>query len=304
MTSLATSNRPRQPAPARGRGALGAALLGLLAALGVAVVYLLFVRTTVGQVVDEAAMQAAEVPHPRVAALLRATLDGTSLLPLALVSLAAATIGLLRGRRDLAVAAGVLVLGANLTTQVLKAWLDRPGLDSPGPNSLPSGHTTAAVAVTFALVLVLPYAGRAVVALLGAGYATVTAVATVWAGWHRPSDTVAALLVCLAWGGLVVAAVRAGPGVAPGRSAAFSRAGTGRVASRLATVPLAVAGAAAATVAVAAVAAVALSVSELPLAVPDLGAFLAGAAGIAAAAAATFLVWLRLVGGADPRPRR
>ena len=55
--------------------------------------------------------------------------------------------------------------------------------------------------MAFALVLVLPYAMRAAVALAGAAYVTVIAVATVWAHWHRPSDTVAALLVVLAWGG-------------------------------------------------------------------------------------------------------
>ena len=55
------------------------------------------------------------------------------------------------------------------------------------------------------------------VALIGASYVTVIAVATVWAEWHRPSDTIAALLVVLAWGGLVSAVLRARPAPGPRR---------------------------------------------------------------------------------------
>ena len=294
MTVLAP--RPQvTPAPPRsGWQVVVPVLVALLAAAAAASVYLVFVRTTLGQVIDEAAMQGAEVSHPRVTELLDRTLDGTSLLSLAVVSVIAAGIGLVRRRVDLAVAAGVLVLGANLTTQALKANLVRPPLDAPGPNSLPSGHTTAAVSVAFALVLVLPYAMRAAAALAGAGYVTLIAVATVWAHWHRPSDTVAALLITLAWGGLVVSVVRAR------RSLTRHRSGTGRTASRLATMPLTLAALIAGAIAVIGLAAVALSERILPGLVSDLAAFIAGSAGIAAAAAATFLVWVRLAAGDPP----
>ena len=113
---------------------------------------------------------------------------------------AIALIGFVRRRGDLAVAAAVMVAGANASTQLLKTHLTRPELDGfPMPNSFPSGHTTAATSVAFALVLVLPAAFRGLVALIGAAYAAVIGVATVWAEWHRPSDTIAALLVVLAW---------------------------------------------------------------------------------------------------------
>jgi membrane-associated phospholipid phosphatase len=294
MTALAPSP-PATPAPPRsGWQVAMPVVVSLLAAAGAVVTYLLFVRTTLGQVVDEAAMQGAHVHHARVIEVLSRTLDGTSLLSLGLVSLVAAAIGLARRRVDLAVGAGVLVLGANATTQALKVNLIRPALDAPAPNSLPSGHTTAAVSVAFALVLVLPYAMRAAVALAGAGYVTVIAIATVWAGWHRPSDTVAALLVVLTWGAMVVAVVRAR------RSLTRHRPHTGRTASRLATMPLTVAGTVSAAVALIGLAAVVLSKRWLPDLVPDITAFIAGSAGIAAAAAATFLIWVRLAAGDRP----
>jgi membrane-associated phospholipid phosphatase len=294
MTVLAPSPQVTSAPPRSGWQVVVPVLVALLAAVAAAGVYLVFVRTTLGQVVDEAAMQGAQVNHPRVIEVLHRTLDGTSLLSLAVVSVIAAGIGLVRSRLDLAVGAGVLVLGANLTTQALKANLIRPPLDAPGPNSLPSGHTTAAVSVAFALVLVLPYAMRAAAALAGAAYVTVIAVATVWAHWHRPSDAVAALLITLAWGGLVVSVVRAR------RSLTRRRSGTGRTASRLATMPLALAGLIAGAVAVIGLAAVALSERILPGLVSHLAAFIAGSAGIAAATAGAFLIWVRLAAGDRP----
>src|SRR5690606_26410422 len=51
-------------------------------------------------------------------------------------------------------------------------------------------------------VLVLPAQLRGVAALAGAGYAALAGVATLSAGWHRPSDAVAALLIVGAWAAL------------------------------------------------------------------------------------------------------
>jgi membrane-associated phospholipid phosphatase len=292
MTALA--DRPAAAAPRpRARHVAAPAVLAVLAAAGVAALYGVFVRTSLGQRVDTAALQGADVQHPRVALVLERTLNGTTLVGLVLVALVAAAVGVARRRVDLAVAAAVLVLGANLTTQLLKTRLTRPDLDgAPAPNSWPSGHTTAAVTVAFALVLVLPYAVRAVLALAGAGYVTIIAVATVWAGWHRPSDTLAGLLVALAWGALVVAVVRARRplALAPG----------GRAASRIATLPLSVAAAFGAVAGLPGLAAVAASQHVLPHLVSGRFAFLADSAVVTAAAAGTFLTWVRLSAGDVP----
>jgi hypothetical protein len=90
MTTLAPSP-PASPGPPRTTWQVAApALAAVLAAAGAAAVYLVFVRTTLGQRVDEAAMNGGEVSHPRLIEVLSRTLDGTSLISLAVVALVAA----------------------------------------------------------------------------------------------------------------------------------------------------------------------------------------------------------------------
>jgi membrane-associated phospholipid phosphatase len=291
MTALAS--RPVSAPPARGFWHACAALVfAVLAAVGVAVTYHVFVRTSLGQAVDTAALRGADVDHPRAVELMSRALNGTTPVSLVLVCLAAAAIGVVRRRPDLAVGAAVLVLGANLSTQLLKTRLDRPELDGfPAPNSFPSGHTTAAASVAFALVLVLPHAIRGMVALFGAAYVMVIAVATVWAEWHRPSDTIAALLVALAWGAFAAAVLRL---------RRLRRAGAVERPNRLATLLFLVTGAIAAVAALLGVIAVAMSERVTPDLVSGRFAFLTGAAAITAVVAVTFLIWTRLAAGDQP----
>ena len=292
MTALA-SPEPATAAPARGAGHVVAPLMiTILAAAAVAVLYQICVRTSLGQSIDTAAMRGGDVQHPRVAELLSRTLTGTSLAGLVLVCLAAAAIGVLRRRIDLAVAAALLVIGANASTQLLKTTLGRPHLDDfPAPNSFPSGHTAAAASVACALILVLPHAVRGTTALIGAGYVTMIAVATVWAEWHRPSDAVAGLLIVLGWGSLAVFGIRVYRLRVPG--------GSGRP-GRLAGLPLLGFGAVTASAALLGLIAVALSERVLPGLVSGRFAFLAGSAGIAAAVAGIFFIWVRLAAGDPP----
>ncbi|MDY7088427.1 MAG: phosphatase PAP2 family protein [Actinomycetota bacterium] len=289
MTVLAS---PQQATPARPRGArhlLMPIAVALLAATAAGALYQVFVRTTLGQRVDTVAMRGADVGHARVVEVLERTLNGTSLASLVLVCLFAAVFGVLRRRLDLALGAALLVIGANLTTQLMKTHLSRPDLDGFAmPNSFPSGHTTAAASVAFAVVLVLPQALRGTVALAGFAYVTVIAVATVWAEWHRPSDTVAALAVAMAWAALAAFLVRVRRWNAPG--------GT-QPPSRLVTVPLLVIGGVTGVAALVGLAAVTLSERSMPDLVSGRFAFLTGTASIAAAAAGAFLIWVRLAAG-------
>jgi len=127
---------------------------------------------------------------------------------------AAMVVALVRRRWALALQVAVLVVGANLTTQVLKEVLPRPYEyvgGYPSDNTLPSGHTTVAASVAAALVFVVPPRGRPWAALLGGAYTAATGVATLVGQWHRPSDAVAAVLVVLAWAGLACAMAAAGP---------------------------------------------------------------------------------------------
>jgi membrane-associated phospholipid phosphatase len=297
MTALASrSAQSSEPGPDRsGRGfwhVVAHAFVALLAAAGVAGVYALCVRTPLGQSVDTLMMRGAAVHHERVVQVLDRTLNGTTLASLVLVCAAAAAIGVIRRRVDLALAAGLLVIGANASTRLFKNGLPRPDLDGfAASNSFPSGHTTAAASVAFALILVLPFAIRGTVALIGAGYVTIIAIATVWAGWHRPSDTVAALLVVLAWAAGASALVRA-------RRARIT--GVTARPNRLALLVFGGIGALCAVAGLLGIGAVVLSERVTPDLVSGRFAFLAGAAAITAAVAGVFAIWVRLAAGDRP----
>ena len=190
-----------------GRRPAAPLLVAAACAGGLVVVYALFVHTTVGQRVDNAALLGrAAVPQGLVDDAW-GILDTISLVALAAASLAVGLVALIQGRVRQAFGAGVILLGANVTTQVLKrVILTRPELvrdDAIPFNSLPSGHATVAMSVAIAALVVVPAARRPLVALLGTGYAVAVGVSTLVAGWHRPSDAVAAYLVVGAWAALV-----------------------------------------------------------------------------------------------------
>ncbi|GAA1797930.1 hypothetical protein GCM10009682_19530 [Luedemannella flava] len=198
----------------RGFGSTAAwlVLVGLLQAAALLAVWRFSVRTAHGQLVDTAALVGNTIGHDTVEPLVSRVLDAVSVASLAAATAVIVLIALARGRVLLALVAGGLIAGANVTSQLLKHALYRPdfGID-PGReavgNSLPSGHTTVAASVAVALVLVLPVAMRGVAGVAGAAYAALAGVATMSAGWHRPSDAVAALLIVGCWaalGGLVL----------------------------------------------------------------------------------------------------
>lgn len=190
----------------RSRVGLAAWLCVLIAAyVGLLwLVYQLFVHTARGHYVEAAALAGNTIGEQRVADVVLQVLNVVSVASLAAATAVIGFIALVRRRVVLAFAAVVLIAGANLTTQILKyGELSRPDLGfDPAPgtaNSFPSGHTTVAASVAVALVLVLPPRLRGTAALLGSAYAAITGVATLSAGWHRPSDAVGAFLVVGGW---------------------------------------------------------------------------------------------------------
>lgn len=226
MTGSTTSiHGPGAGPPGRLAGRPGVTASLAASALGVAVsvaVYLAFVRTAEGQRLDDAALRRVDVDREttrQVAGLLNNLTIGAALGVLA----GCVVVALLRRRFALAIAAVVLVGGANVTTQLAKhELLTRPGLGDPGANTLPSGHTTLAMSLLMAVLLVLPALSRGLVVLVGSVGGTVVGVGMVVAGWHRPSDVVAALGVSLAWAGLVSTALWLRPGASrAGRSATY-----------------------------------------------------------------------------------
>jgi membrane-associated phospholipid phosphatase len=166
-----------------------------------------FVQTRHGQLLDTAALTGNQIGQDRIGDLVLTVLNTITVLSVVVATAAVGFIALIR--RRIAVAFGVILLvaGANATSEILKQVIPRPelGVDlqrAAAGNSLPSGHTTIAASVTVALVLALPAAVRGVVAMLGALAVAIVAVATLSAGWHRPSDAVAALLIVGGWAGV------------------------------------------------------------------------------------------------------
>lgn len=200
-----------------GHGA-GLVAFGLVCAAALVGVYWVAVRTVRGRVLDGRSLRGAMLTEPWTPGVVERVLDVVSVTSILAAIGVILGIALLRLRRAVGVAAIVLLLGANLTTQLLKrVVLDRPylGLVEPAAalaNSLPSGHVTAAFSVVVALVVVLPPALRAAGATAGVAFTTGVGVATMVGGWHRPSDAIAACLVVGIWAALVLGGVAVGSG--------------------------------------------------------------------------------------------
>jgi hypothetical protein len=170
-------------------------------------------RTSQGLRLDSAASDAVSSP-PLVLSRLY---DGLSLVSVGSVGLSllvCVTLAVVRRRFDLALGAAIVIGGSDLTTQILKKDLFTRLDLALGPNSLPSGHTTVALSIALAAVIVAPPAWRATVAVGVSATAALVGVALVLGRWHRPSDVIAATFVCLLWaaaGVLVAALVRHRP---------------------------------------------------------------------------------------------
>jgi membrane-associated phospholipid phosphatase len=179
-------------------------LLAGVQAAAFAVVWRFFVRSEHGQLLDTVALAGSSIGRARMDDVVTTVLNTISALSLAIATAVVGFIALIRRRIAVAFGAMFLIVGANVTTQVLKHVISRPevGVDlerAAAGNSMPSGHTTIAASVAVALLLVLPARLRGFGAVAGAVLTAVAGVATLSAGWHRPSDAVAALLVVGVW---------------------------------------------------------------------------------------------------------
>ena len=189
---MTTISRRHDSAAASWAAAVGAG--GVLA-----VVAVVALRTGAGQRLDEWARTTVVAGREAEVTVL-SLLGRVSIGAVLAVAAVCVVLAIVRGRVRLAVAALAVIVGANVTTQLLKeVLLERSALEVIAPNSLPSGHTTVVASAVGALLLVAPRTLRLLVVVPGAFAATVTGASTVVAGWHRPADIVAALAVCLAW---------------------------------------------------------------------------------------------------------
>ena len=189
----------------------------LLVLAGVALVvffavWVLAVGTEIGQEADDAALTGGR------AAPDRAQTAADNLLRIVSVGSLVAAIAVLSGLAWLRRRPGLLlvpaaVIGLSLVaTELFKhVILERPDLavTSKLPdNSYPSGHTTVAISIGLAALIVATARLRGLVGLGAALLAAAGGVFVVTADWHRPSDPIGSFALTLAVTALVLAGLR------------------------------------------------------------------------------------------------
>jgi membrane-associated phospholipid phosphatase len=123
-------------------------------------------------------------------------------------------VALAGGRREAALAGLVIVLGADLTTTLLKQALAGPRFDpilgwgQVDLDAFPSGHTTAAFSMAAAWTLFVPPRMRLATAVVGFAAACGVAASVVIRHHHFPSDTLGGFLVVVAWTAAVLAVLQ------------------------------------------------------------------------------------------------
>lgn len=208
MVTLDESFATFKARPAHPR--LWGAFLACAAFAGLIAVWWLLVVTATGQFLEQSALWGSRIGARFVTDHARLLLHLVSL-PAAIVLVLVILLGVLwRGSRRRALHAAAVVVGVNLSTQVLKQWvLWRPdygySLRYDGANTLPSGHTAMAASAAVALVLVVGPQWRGVAAWVGALMTTAMGYSTLVCQWHRPADILAAIFLAVAWGGAAVA---------------------------------------------------------------------------------------------------
>lgn len=158
--------------------------------------------TVAGQALDQLVLDHLQLSFPRAYLWARPVAASISLLGVFLFIVLLALLTVWRRRWELGLRLIIMVVGANLTTQVLKNFLlTRPyvGVGFELPNSLPSGHVTVACCVSLAMTAAVSQRYRVWVAVAGTVFASLVSLSVLFLGWHRPSDVTAAVLVSFLW---------------------------------------------------------------------------------------------------------
>jgi membrane-associated phospholipid phosphatase len=186
-------------------GVLAPALAAVVCLVLTILTWRVFVTSTRGQLIEEAARIGSRDARESLAGVTGTLLGVVSVPFLVLVVGGAVVVSLVQRRWSIAIAAIVVLVGANLTTQVLQDQLNRPQDDASAIplNSFPSGHATVAASIAATALLVVPVKWRPPVALLGAllsaGIGISTMIGNEVGAWHRGSDVVAAMLIAATW---------------------------------------------------------------------------------------------------------
>jgi membrane-associated phospholipid phosphatase len=172
---------------------------------GAFIVLLAVVYTTdAGDTVDRRALYGfGDLQRPRLAELADDVARLCNPKPFAILATVLMFVALIRLGPVAACAAGAVLLGANVTTQLLKPLLANPrgefGEYGIAAEAFPSGHATAAMSLALVAVVIAPRILRPLVAFLGAAFALAVGFAIVSLDWHFPSDVAGGYLVAASW---------------------------------------------------------------------------------------------------------
>lgn len=179
------------------------AVLAALSTLVAVTVYVVAIRTHVGQRLDDVAFARRSIVTAATTRRTDRLLGTVSVASLFLVGGVIVLVALARRRASLAVAVGIAMSGAVVTSEVLKLRiLTRPNLavvTGVGSNTYPSGHASIGMVLSLGIVMVAPPDLRRAALVIGGLTATAFGTAVLSSGWHRPSDTIGGYCVALAW---------------------------------------------------------------------------------------------------------
>lgn len=190
----------------------------------------------------------ADLHRPRVDRVARFIADLCDPKPYVYFAAIPVLVAAARRRPRIAAAVGIILLGANVTTQLLKPLLAEPraasllgGVSPVSAASWPSGHATAAMSLALCSVMAAPSRLRPFLAALGAAFAVAVSYSFLTLGWHYPSDVFGGFLVAATWTLLGVAALFTAEARYPRRATGLGGALTQPVSVREALGPPAVA---------------------------------------------------------------
>jgi membrane-associated phospholipid phosphatase len=133
--------------------------------------------------------------------------------PYAIAALAVIAIGFRTKGPRTAAATTLLLAGANISSQTLKPLLAHHRelyytswhLNNINDAALPSGHATAAMALSIAALMVVSREFRPITAIAGAAFTIAVTFSVLILQWHFPSDVVCGYLIASIWGLVVFA---------------------------------------------------------------------------------------------------
>lgn len=175
------------------------------AGLGLAAVWLLaFQIPQIAKVDAEAYRSFVALQRPSLIGIEQSIVDTVGPPLFGVTVPALAIVALMRRRPKLVPAIAVILLGSNLSTEVLKHVLPGHTIVLPGSpllagGSFPSGHATACMSLVLCAVLVVPAGLRVPLATAGAGYALLVGCSVLVMASHYPSDVIGGFLMAALW---------------------------------------------------------------------------------------------------------